>query len=427
MKMQRWLTWTLLLVMVTMTGTLVAHAQTVVRVGHKWDEANKWHIAFEDAKVLFEQRYPDIKIELEGGWTEDKFKIGVAAGTAPDVYVVGDIPSWAVGGFLAPLDELAAKHNIKRADFIPAAWDQAVWDGQIYALPAQVDPNFGLMWNKTLFAEVGLDPEHAPETVSEFDEYFVRLTQYGPDGAARSIGMIPWTLTGGHHNTIYTWGWLFGGEFYDYEAGKATAEHPGVLEALEYLTQYWEQYDQARIDVNSQVPSGLNRFTGGREGMILTTPSNANIVMRDFPHLDFGLTRMFNNPEKGVENATWIGGWMVGLSSSSENKDAAFQWIQFITADNDGVEAFAGSAFWMPGNVKTDYLRSLGAYPEWRPFVEIVVSATKYRPAIPAIETYNAELRRVFPSILRREGSTIGVMEEISKLVDQKVAEMVAQ
>ena len=91
---------------------------------------------------------------------------------------------------------------------MPAAWDQNVWNGTLYALPIQIDPNFGLVWNKTLFAEVGLD-RVPPQTVQEFDEYFRILTKIGPDGIATSIGMVNWSAAGGHHNTIYTVGLAF--------------------------------------------------------------------------------------------------------------------------------------------------------------------------------------------------------------------------
>lgn len=416
----------LVVVAISLFGTpLVVHAdKTVVRIAHKYDELNVWHRAFEAVEKAFEARYPDIDVQVEAGWSEDKFKVGVVAGNAPDVYVVGDIPSWGVGGFLLPLNELAEAHGVRRDEFVPAAWDQNVWNGTLYALPIQIDPNFGLVWNKTLFAEVGLDPELPPQTVQEFDEYFRILTKIGPDGIAMSIGMVNWVLPGGHHNTIYTWGWLFGGEFYDYDAGKATAHHPGVLQALEYLTQYWEQYEPVRASVSRDIPPGLNRFTAGREGMIFAVPASAFNMAQQFPDLNIGITKMFNNPEAGVENATWVGGWSIGLSSASDHPEAAFLLMQFLTADPEGVQVYAEFGNWMPANIAVPYFRELGRQPDWQPFADIIVSTTRYRPAIPAIATYNAELRAVFPALLRREVTAIGAMEEISKIVDAEVARL---
>ncbi|NLN27988.1 MAG: extracellular solute-binding protein [Firmicutes bacterium] len=400
----------------------------IVRLGHRFPENDKWHLAFSQAAEVFNARETGIELQVEPGWSVDKYKVAVAAGNAPEVYLVDSpqAPAWGVSGFLAPLNDLAEAAGVTRDSFIPAAWDQNLWQGTLHAIPIQVDPNFGLIWNKELFGIVGLDPEAPPRTVEEFDLMFLRLTRSTADGTPVSVGMIPWTLTRGHANTIYTWGWLFGGEFYDYEQSKATAHDPRVIDALEYLTQYWERYEPVRAALSANIPPGYNRFTSGREAMMLSTPSNAFLIMRDFPEMDVGVTRMFNNPVAGVENAQWIGGYVLGLSAGAENPDAAFDVIKFLTADPEGVETFASSGSWVPANFTVPYFRSLGTDPLWQPYADIVLTTTRYRPAIPAMDVYNAELVRVFPSILRRNVSFIGTMEEISKIVDAKVAEMTA-
>jgi multiple sugar transport system substrate-binding protein len=405
------------------TASSAGNSGVTIQIGHRWDAANKFHMGLQQAADIFVNTYPNTTVEVAPGWTEDKYKVAVAVGEAPDAYVLWDAPTWGEGGYIQPLDTLNAKYGVKREGFIPAVWDMSVWRGSVYALQLQTDPNFGLVWNKRLFAEVGLDPERAPRTVQEFDQYFKRLTEFASDGTATRIGMVPWTLTGGNANTVFTWGWLFGGEWYDYNAGRATAHEPGNIKALEYLTEYWERYEPARAALSQGLATGMNRFTSGREVMQLMTPSNTFLTMKSNPDMSIGLARMFNNPEAGVENATWVGGWGIGLTSGTKVAEAAYQFMRFITSGSAGVAAFCEAGQWMPGSIGTPYFRNLGRDPQWRVFAETIVNATKYRPAIPALGLYTTRLGQLFPQVLRRQVTPGGAMEELSRQIDAEMAE----
>lgn len=413
-----------LIVVLSVIGTASAASQkTVIHIGHKWDEAYKFHLALVAAAQAFEARNPNISVEINPGWTDDKYKIAVATGDAPDAQVLFDAPTWAFGGYIQPLDPFLAKYNIQRKDFVPAAWDQSLWQKKLYALRLQVDPNFGFVWNKSIFGEVGLNPDAPPKTVADFDVYFKRLTLFSSDGKPLRLGMTPWVLTGGNANTVYTWGWLFGGEWWDYQNNKATAHHPGNIKALDYLTDYFERYADAYTTLGQGIPSGLSRFTSGREAMALMTPSNANLTRQANPDMSIGVSKMFNNPQAGVENATWIGGWDIALTAGTKQADAAFQFIQFVTCDPVGVAAFSEVGAWMPSNIKTPYFRKLGSDPQWQVYTDTVVNAVKYRPAVPVLGTYSNQLSALFPKIIRRQVTPSAAMEQLSKQLDAEFAE----
>src|SRR5690606_37958351 len=135
----------------------------------RFPENDKWHLAFSQAAEVFNARETGIELQVEPGWSVDKYKVAVAAGNAPEVYLVDSpqAPAWGVIRFLAPLNDLAEAAGVTRDSLIPAAWDQNLWQGTLHAIPIQVDPNFGLIWNKELFGIVGLDPEAPPRTVEE--------------------------------------------------------------------------------------------------------------------------------------------------------------------------------------------------------------------------------------------------------------------
>ena len=56
------------------------------------------------------------------------------------------------------------------------------------------------------------------------------LTRFEGDRLVR-IGLVPWGVYG-RANSLFTWGWAFGGEFYDAAQGRVTATDPDVVRAL---------------------------------------------------------------------------------------------------------------------------------------------------------------------------------------------------
>ena len=108
----------------------------------------------------------------------------------------------------------------------PFAWNEAGYRGRLYALPFQTGIR-GLYANVAHLREAGLRPDQPPRTMTELDQLAVRLSQQSGDGFSR-LGFRPWA--GNSH--FYTWGWLFGGEFFDDRANRCTANHPKNVEAM---------------------------------------------------------------------------------------------------------------------------------------------------------------------------------------------------
>jgi ABC-type glycerol-3-phosphate transport system substrate-binding protein len=141
------------------------------------------------------------------------------------------------------------------------------------------------------------------------------------------------------------------------------------------------------------------------------------------PDMQIGLARMFNNPDAGVDNATWIGGWDIALTAGTKVPDAAFQFIQFVTTDPVGIQAFCDVGSWMPSNIRVPYFKKMGNDPKWKVFADTVVSAVKYRPAVPVLGTYTTQLGALFPQIIRRQITPNAAMEQLSKQIDIEMAE----
>ncbi len=123
-------------------------------------------------------------------------------------------------------------------------------------------------------------------TIDDVDAFSQEINRI-EDGVATRIGMIPWQ-TYGFGNSIYTWGWAFGGSFYDEANEEVTPDDEHIVAALQWMV------DTAKAvggpDQVSVTPPGLqvHYFGGGNVGMSPMVSVNFRDVKRYNPDLQIG-------------------------------------------------------------------------------------------------------------------------------------------
>ena len=98
------------------------------------------------------------------------------------------------------------------------------YQGQVWHLPLQVDPNFPFFWNKATLRQAGRNPDRAPATVDELDQAAQTLNREA-GGQWERVGFVPWSWYG-TGNSVVTAAYAFGGSFYDRDRDRATFNHP---------------------------------------------------------------------------------------------------------------------------------------------------------------------------------------------------------
>ena len=127
------------------------------------------------------------------------------------------------------------------------------YQGQVWHLPLQVDPNFPFFWNKATLRQAGLNPDRAPATVDELDQAAQTLNREA-GGQWERVGFVPWSWYG-TGNSVVTAAYAFGGSFYDRDRDRATFNHPQVVRAVEWMAGWGQRLDVDRI---TQMFSGTN-------------------------------------------------------------------------------------------------------------------------------------------------------------------------
>jgi len=284
----------------------------------------------------FNKQNPDIEVKVTivpGSETDvSKLLTAVAGGVAPDVYLVDRFTAAqrAVAGVLEPLNNFATADEIAKlkAQYIDFAWDEASWDGKVWVLPFDTDTR-ALYYRRDQFREVGLSGP--PKTIAELDTYAEKLTKKDPSGRFLRIGFVPWLSQGWH----YTWGWAFGGEFYNPKTKKLTITDPNIVKSFEWQKSYADKYGIAAIQSFSSAfgSEAQDPFIMGMISMKVDGDWTLSGLTKFAPKLkwgvDYGATYIPRPAELAKKPITWAGGWSLGIPKGAKNAKAAFEFIKF--------------------------------------------------------------------------------------------------
>jgi len=141
---------------------------------------------------VFNRDHPDIFIKFVHKPDIEKLLMtSIAGGTAPDLVRLWR--TWVIAfgsrGAILPLDKYIERDKVDLNAYFPGAIGECEYQGKYYSLPFNTDVH-PLYYNRTMFKEVGLDPNKPPKTWKELEEYARKLTVI-KNGVAKKLGFAP--------------------------------------------------------------------------------------------------------------------------------------------------------------------------------------------------------------------------------------------
>ncbi|MHB9037752.1 MAG: ABC transporter substrate-binding protein [Armatimonadota bacterium] len=375
----------------------------VISIWHPFGGVQKEE--FDQVVDAFNKSHPGIHVDTlftpQDDSNNQKFFTAVAAKNVPDVIVVGghQTPAWAEQGALEPLDDRLIKSGVKPEDYFAPCWRQNTYRGRVWALTYGADPNFALIWNKRIFKEVGLDPNRPPRSIEELDRYNDKITRV-VNGKIERMGIIPWSRYG-VGNAMLTWGWAFGGNFYNPKTRKITANDPKVIKALEWMVSYAKKYDMTKIGAFGQGQGSReqNPLYLGQVAMQLCYIPDLSDIRMYAPNLDYGLT-FLPSPPSGEDHSSWVGGYCLAIPKGCRNPNAAWTFVEWCCHTPQGTSAVGRLMGMFPGYRKSPYFRDIKDDPHYSIFLQILRECRHQRPVIPVQPFYTEALGRALEMAL---------------------------
>ncbi|MBI3971993.1 MAG: extracellular solute-binding protein [Chloroflexi bacterium] len=311
----------------------------------------------------------------------EKLVATIAGGAQPPVALVPaqQTPLWIAKGVIQPLDTWAKRDKVTKELFFDGYWPQMVVSGKLWRLPFNIDVNFPWFLNKRTLRAAGQNPEQVPATIDALDALAVRLTR-GGSGAHEQLGFVPWQLYG-HINSLQSWAYAFGGEFYDPAKDRVIANHPKTVEALEWMVGWAKRLGGfAAVEAELQALGGWNTaFAQGRIAMAAQT-SSAVPNLRSINSAVEVAGGLFP-AAKGVKpgEATWLSGRGIGVVSGIKDPESAWAFVKWVGADKEGTLSAVNRIAATPGLKGSPGLAVLEKDPELKPFVD-ALRVAKHNP-----------------------------------------------
>lgn len=339
----------------------------------------------------FNELFPEInvkKVVVPADVTEiSKLLTAIAAGVGPDTYHLDrfTVSQRASAGILQALDGyIPGIREWVEQTYLDFGWKEVVYQDKVWALPFDTDVR-ALYYRKDFFNEAGLSP---PATIAEMDAAAEKLT-VRKAGKLQRMGFVPWWNQGWH----YTWGWAFGGEFYNADTQKITANDPRIVESFAWQKSYLDKYGMKDVQAFSSSYETqmevLDPFISGKVAMVISGDWYIAGIKRFGPDLDYGIVPI-PRPAQYKEPTTWSGGWSMVIPTGAKNAQAAATFVKWYT----GVEAnkmYAEGTTHLPVTrvgAATTFLREL---PGYKVFID-VLPYSRNRPVIPVGGLYWDEL-----------------------------------
>ncbi|MFI6944158.1 ABC transporter substrate-binding protein [Streptomyces sp. NPDC050418] len=300
--------------------------------------APKTRKAWDDDVAAFEKAHPGVKVkstDQQPCFDPKTFAAKLAGGQMETVFVVpvtnyADVISKKQAKDISGVTDLVKNYG----DIKQEARDMVTEGGKVYGVP-NVNYSVGLVYNRALFKEAGLDPEAPPKTWDEVRDAAKKIADLG-DGYV-GYGEYGGGNTGGWHfaQSIFS----RGGEMVtDGKAAFNSPEGKAVLQTLHDMR--WED-NSTGSKVLIGWESLMQAMGAGKTGMMLGAPDVVTDVVQKFQGKveDYGITGI---PE-GKASLTGGEAYMVNPKASAAETKAAMQWIDF--------------QFNTPGKGRHDYAR----------------------------------------------------------------------
>ncbi|NOX62999.1 MAG: extracellular solute-binding protein [Chloroflexi bacterium] len=232
---------------------------------------------------------------------------------------------YAQNKYTLPLDDFMErdKDELQLDDIMPVAWTLGEWEGQHWAYPLAGYANV-LNYRKDVFADAGLEPPKTQEELLEYakmltkpEEDFYGIALLGAKGPAVAQDYMVFVQQ--HGSSILD------------EQGNVAINTPKNVEVLKFFGElfkyappgatdyWWDQRETAFRSGNVAMMEGWSIARAGYEN-----PDISSVVGK----VDIALAPV----AEGMEPKYGFGGWGIGINADSENAEAAWEFIKWLTS-----------------------------------------------------------------------------------------------
>ncbi|WP_054861652.1 extracellular solute-binding protein [Gracilibacillus sp. JCM 18860] len=311
-----------------------------IEISFSWWGDTGRHEKYNEIIDLFEEAYPNIKVDRQfGGWEDywDRLTTQVSGGNAPDVVSMHQfyVSDYARRGALHVLNDKVENGELDLSDFPEAALDSGKV-GEDIVMVAKGITMPGFVYNTAVFDDLGIDYPESDWTWDDFvDKAYEIKEAMGGDGWAVEDG------SGGQLQPLF--------RYFARQSGQDLFTEDGKLGFDEQvLTDWWTMWDQMRQDGVIPDAATSNEYEGlpleanmfaTKKVALLGLPANQMYLYEE--QMAEGEINIVRHPHiEGGPNGEYIEGAYLSITEDSPHKDAAAKFIEFFVSNDESVKIF---------------------------------------------------------------------------------------
>jgi len=407
---------TLLLFLFLMLGSALSAEKTTLHLWHPMPAPSR--AVLTELVAEYEKLNPDISVHLLYKENEEvrmayMSATGFTEGGPDLLYGPSDFTGALVEmGIIKPLENLFTEAEL--ADFDPKGltWYQ----GHLYQIGDELGNHLALVYNKRLFAEVGLD--RPPETLQELIEFGKKLTlDKNGDGIIDQYGLV-WNFTEPFFfMPFYA---SYGGWVMDADQNP-TLNNEAAVKAFKFVTDMRDVHGIIPIECDYDIAD--SKFNTGTAAMLINGAWSWAKYMES-PDVDFGLAVLPINAETGLYPAPMVAtkGYYLNPYLEGDRQDKVVALMKFLT----GPEAqfkYASRLATIPTRLEVRNRPEIANDPIIRTSME-QVSHGKAMPISPQMRAIWDAMRPAYQNVLGGSMTPEAGAAYQQELAEQKVAEL---
>jgi ABC-type glycerol-3-phosphate transport system substrate-binding protein len=290
----------------------------------KTAERKEW---MEDI-AAFGKLYPNVTIKSKDASPCEEpapYAAQLKAGTQTDVFYsyFTDLPAVLDAGQAADITRYVTPETVPALnDIDPSVLGVAKDGGKLYALPTS-NYKMGLIYNRRLFQQAGLDPDKPPTTWDEVAADAKAIAKLG--NGINGYGEYSVQNTGGWHFTAQMYG--LGGQMVTDDGKKAAFNDATGKQVLQNLyTMRWTDQSLGTTQ-GYKWPDLMTNMVSGKEGMYLGAPDDITYMTQTLhgDYADYGM-----GPMPGMKSAL-LGGnlYFFKATDTPDQIKAGIAWVNF--------------------------------------------------------------------------------------------------
>ncbi|PRX96563.1 ABC transporter substrate-binding protein [Allonocardiopsis opalescens] len=219
---------------------------------------------------------------------------------------------------------------------VPAHLEVATAAGARHAVPHALDLSV-LFYNRVLYERAGLDPDRPPRSLTEMAEHAARIQRLGGEvSGAYLAGQCQGCLL----FTLWPSVWAGGGEVLSPDG---TSAHLDAPEMAGVFAAYRGMAEAGVLAEGSRRESGATWITAFQTGNIGVAPMSSTFLGRieEGERLRIGVA-----PIPGADGgaSTFVGGDVVGITSTSRHPEAAWDFISWTLGEEAQLSVLAANS-----------------------------------------------------------------------------------